>query len=190
MTHAPSTDLFHQQIRSEAGRLTWLGVGLLVLGFVSLFLPMLATLVATLFVGGLLFVNGAATLFSAFSVRGTGPFVAQVILGLLSVAGGVFLMFQPAAGAGVLTFAIGVLFLIQGAAEAFMSMKVRPDRGWGWMLASAAISVLLAVLILAHWPDSSTVTLGVLMGVNFLTSGAAYLAVASAVKGVMKGVLR
>jgi uncharacterized membrane protein HdeD (DUF308 family) len=181
-----SHDLFYQQLRSEAGRLTWLGVALLVLGFIALVLPMFATLAVTFFVGAVLFLYGAATVFGSFSVRGTGPFFAELLLGLLAVAGGVFLMFRPGLGAAVLTMGLGILFMFQGAAEILLALEIRPNKGWGWMLASAIFSILLAVLILAGWPGSSSVALGLLIGVNFITSGAAYVALSNATKRALR----
>ena len=45
----------------------------------------------------------------------------------------------------------------------------------GWMLGSAVASIILAIVIIAGWPGSSLITLGVLMGVNFITSGVAWV---------------
>jgi uncharacterized membrane protein HdeD (DUF308 family) len=87
----------------------------------------------------------------------------------------------------VLTLLVGVLFMIQGAAETFLAFEARPSKGWGWMLASAVISIVLGIIIIAGWPGSSLITLGILIGVNFITSGLAHLSVAHSVRHALQG---
>lgn len=176
--YSASHDLFQTRIRGESNRLMALGVALLIIGAAAIFLPVVATLVATLFVGAVLFFSGLAGVFGSFTIRGTGPFFGALLLGLLSVAAGIFFMARPVVGAAVLTAAIGVLFMIQGASEAFFAFELRPNRAWGWMLGSALLSILLAIIIIAGWPNTALVSVGIIMGVNFLTSGAAYIGVA------------
>ena len=57
------------------------------------------TLVAALLVGWVLLISGALTFFGSFSIHGTGPFFGALLLSLLSLAAGVFLLFNPLAGA-------------------------------------------------------------------------------------------
>jgi uncharacterized membrane protein HdeD (DUF308 family) len=128
-----------------------------------------------------------ASVFGAFSIRGTGPFFGALLFGLLSLAGGVFLLFRPGVGMLLLTLLVGVLFMVQGAAETFLAFEARPSKGWGWMLASALVSIVLAIVILAGWPGSSLITLGILIGVNFITSGIAHLSVAHSVRSALQG---
>ena len=177
---------FFSRVRGEAGRMTWLGVALLVLGICALVFPAFATFVATFFVGWVLIIAGVASIFGSFSIRGTGPFFGALLFGLLSLACGVFLLFRPGVGMLVLTLIVGVLFMIQGASEIFLAFEARPSSGWGWMLASAIASIVLAILILAGWPASSLITLGVLMGLNFISSGAAHLMVAHSVRRALR----
>jgi uncharacterized membrane protein HdeD (DUF308 family) len=183
MTYTPFADTpFFKRVRGEAGRMTWLGAALVILGIVALVFPVIASFVATYFVGWLLVVAGVAGIFGSFSIRGTGPFFGALLFGLLSLACGVFLLFRPGVGMLLLTLIVGVLFIIQGAAETFLAFEARPSKGWGWMLASAIASVILAIVIIAGWPGSSLITLGLLMGLNFITSGVAYLTVANSVR--------
>jgi len=177
---------FFRRVRGEAGRMTWLGVALLVLGICALAFPEFATFVATFFVGWVLIIAGVASIFGSFSIRGTGPFFGALLFGLLSLACGVFLLFRPGVGMLFLTLIVGVLFMLQGAAETFLAFEARPSSGWGWMLVSAIASVLVAILILAGWPGTSLITLGVLMGVNFITSGVAHLSIANSVRKELK----
>jgi uncharacterized membrane protein HdeD (DUF308 family) len=173
---------FHTVVRKEATQLIWLGVALLIIGIVALVFPALSTMVATAFVAWVLVFSGAATLFGAFSMRGAGPFFGAILFGALSVAAGVFMLARPVGGELAITLSLGMLFMLQGATEAVFAFELRPASGWVWMLISALGSVLLSLVILAGWPGVSLVALGIVLGVNFISSGSAYLMLGLAAK--------
>jgi uncharacterized membrane protein HdeD (DUF308 family) len=176
---------FHGRLRASSGRLLWLGLALLAVGILALVFPIVSTLVAALFVGWVFLVSGAFMLFGSFSIHGTGPFFGALVLSLLSIAAGVFLIFNPVAGAVALTLVIGVIFIFQGAFEIFFAFETRPHDGWVGMLISGLASVILAVLIAAGWPAISLVALGILLGVNLITTGLAYIFVSRSLRPVV-----
>lgn len=45
------------------------------------------------------------------------------------------------------------------------------------MLISGFASVFLAIVVAAGWPEISAITLGILLGVNFLSTGVGYIVV-------------
>ena len=174
-TTATHETLFHGRLRSSSNRLLWLGLAMLAVGIVALVFPMISTLVAALFVGWVFLISGAFMLFGSFSIHGTGPFFGALLLSLLSIAAGVFLIFNPLAGAVALTLVVGVIFIFQGAFEIFFAFETRPHDGWAGMLISGIASVVLAILIAAGWPAISLVALGILLGVNLVTTGLGYI---------------
>jgi len=183
MQNAPFSDsLFHGRLRAASGGLLWLGLALVALGVVAIVFPMFSTLVATLLVGWAMLISGGFTLAGSFSIHGTGPFFGALLLGLLSVAAGIFLVFNPLAGAGALTFMLAVIFMVQGAFEIAFAFEIRPHSGWVGVLLSGLASVLLAVLIAAGWPAISAVILGIVLGVNFITTGLGYIFVSRALR--------
>ncbi len=74
-------------------------------------------------------------------------------------------------GLVVLTLTIAVVFIFEGAYQTVAAFELRPAKGWGWMLVSAIISILVGLLIVSRLPGSSLIVLGLLIGVNFLSSG-------------------
>ena len=183
MSGSSYTDsLFHGRLRAASGRLLWLGLIMGVVGFAAIVFPIVSTLVATLLVGWVLLAAGCVTLAGSFSIHGTGPFFGALLLGLLSTAAGVFLIFNPLAGAVALTLMVGVIFMIQGAFELFFAFELRPASAWVGMLLSGIASILMALLIAAGWPAISVVALGILLGVNFITTGLGYMSVSRAMK--------
>jgi uncharacterized membrane protein HdeD (DUF308 family) len=182
MSTSNIADAFRTQVFREAGRFIWLGVALLVIGVAALVFPAVSTLAATFYVGWVLVLTGAITLFGSFSLRGAGPFFGALVLGLLSVAAGVFIFARPQIGELAITLSLGALFMLQGAFEVVLAVELRSARGWQWMLLSAVASIFLAIVILAGWPGTSMIALGTILGVNFISSGLAYLMVGGAVK--------
>lgn len=175
---------FHARVRSGSAQLSILGLLLIALGIVAIVFPFLATVVVTLLVGWIFLFGGACMFFGAFSIHGTGPFFGALLFSLIAIAAGVFFLFNPLGGAVTLTLVIGVLLMFQGAFELIFAFEMRPHSVWLGMMASALASIMLALIIVAGWPQASAVVLGVLLGVNFLTTGIGYLAVSRAMSHV------
>lgn len=173
-------------LRKESSRLMWFGGALLAIGAAAVIFPVVSTLVATVFVGWLLIISGLTTLFAAFSIRGAGPFFGALLTSLLSLAAGVFILMRPGVGALGLTICLGALFMIQGAFEMMLAFELRPAKGWGWMLMSALASIFLSLVIVGGWPGTSLTALGIVIGVNFISTGVAYLTVGGTVKQAIK----
>ena len=182
MSDLATTDPFRHRLHGASGRLFWLGLAMLVLGIAAILFPIFATLVAALLVGWVLLLSGILMLAGAFHIHGTGPFFGALLFGLLSLAAGVFLLFNPLAGAVALTLMVGLIFMFQGAFEIFFAFEVRPYGGWVGMLISGLASIVVAVAILAGWPGISVIVLGILLGINFITTGLGYMFLSRALR--------
>jgi uncharacterized membrane protein HdeD (DUF308 family) len=178
---------FLEQVRKEGAWLMWLGVGYLVIGIAALVYPNVTSLVATLFVGWILIVSGLVSFFGSFSIRGAGPFFGALLFSLLAIGAGVLMVAKPATGELAIVLSLGALFLIQGAFELAMAFELGRGPGWGWLVTSALASIALAIIVLAGWPESSSVFLGVIIGVNFISSGIAYMIVGGEARRLAKG---
>jgi uncharacterized membrane protein HdeD (DUF308 family) len=174
--------VFHTRLRGSSGSLFWVGLGMALLGIAAIVFPIISTLAATFLVGWTVLFAGMLMLIGSFSIHGTGPFFGALLISLLSIAAGAFLLFNPLAGELVLTLLVALLFIIQGAAELVFAFEMRPHPGWVWMLISGLASVVLSVVIAAGLPGTSLFALGLLLGINFLTSGLGYLFVSRAMQ--------
>jgi len=173
---------FHSRLQAASGRLFWVGLVMVALGVAALLFPMISTIVAAQLVGWVLLIAGCVAIANAFSIHGTGPFFGAFLLGLLFLAAGTFLLFNPLAGAAALTLMVGVLFMWQGASEIYFAFEMRPYTGWAGMLISGLASIAMALLISIGWPGISVVLLGILLAVNFISSGIGYIWVSRALK--------
>lgn len=158
------------------------GVALVALGFAALIAPVISSLIVGFFIGWLLFMGGVIMVATALSLRGTGQFFWQLLAGLVPLMAGAFLIVFPAQGVVALTVLVAVLFLVTGVAQSAFALWARPSRGWGWGLASAGVSIALGAWILLALPEASEVLLGILVGIDFVTTGAALIVIARAAR--------
>jgi uncharacterized membrane protein HdeD (DUF308 family) len=143
--------------------------GLLVLGDVAL-----ATLVSTIVIAALAIVAGGFEIIHAFWTKGWGGFVWEILLGILYVAFGVILWSQPVMGALIITYILGLLLLVSGVVRIFLSYRYWQEAGW-IMLLSGIFGVIAGVIIIGRWPMSGLWVLGLLLGIDLLSHGFAWL---------------
>lgn len=175
MTDTLGGGLLHTRLHAASQRLFWIGIAMAVVGFAAILFPIVSTIVAALLVGWVFLFAGVLMTGGAFSIHGTGPFFGALLIGLLTLIAGLFLLFNPLAGALALTVMLGVVFLVQGAFELALAFEMRPHSRWVWMLLSGAVSVLLAIIIAVGLPGISLIALGILLGINFLSTGLGYI---------------
>jgi uncharacterized membrane protein HdeD (DUF308 family) len=173
-------NIVHAKLSASRKHLLWLGVAMSLVGIVALGFPVVSTLATALFAGWMLLLAGVFLFVGSFTIHGTGPFFGALVISLLTIAAGTFLLFNPLAGAIALTIMLGVLFMIQGAFEVALAFEMRPNRAWPWMLLSGLASVVLALVIAVGLPGISLIALGILLGINFLSTGLGYIFTARA----------
>ena len=83
-----------------------------------------------------------------------------------------------------------MLFRSEGVFQVVTSIAYRKAMAgtWGWMLASGVSDLIMVAIIIYAWPLSAAWTLGLLAGVNLLTSGWAIVMVGLAARGAVKTV--
>ncbi|MWD28870.1 HdeD family acid-resistance protein [Aquicoccus sp. SCR17] len=174
-----------QAVRENASRFRWLGIALIVLGILAILFPLVASVATKLLIGWIFLLSGAALLWHAFQARGWQPAVLSGLIGLLQLAVGVYLAFFPLTGLVGLTLILAVVFMVQGAVELALSWQHRPGQGndgpgWVWMGLSGLISLALGMLLTAGLPGTALWAIGLLLGINLLSSGISFVALASA----------
>jgi uncharacterized membrane protein HdeD (DUF308 family) len=154
-----------------------LGIGLLLFGLFALGNVALATVVSVRVFGVLLLLGGIALIALAFRGGGWGHVLALVLLGLLFLYAGWSLLRSPVIGALSLTLTLAIFFVIVGLIRGVAAVVERP-RGWGWSLVSGVLTVLLGALLWAQWPVSGLYAIGLLIGIELIFDGAAWIATA------------
>jgi uncharacterized membrane protein HdeD (DUF308 family) len=157
-----------------------LGLALIILGAIAIAFPFITTIAAKIFLGWVFLIGGIVQIFHAFSVQKWSEFLLTLLVGLVYLLAGAWLSFLPLAGILTLTAFLAVMFILQGALEAGMAFRMRPREGWVWMLLAGIVGVAVGVLIIAELPSSATWAIGLLVGINMISSGFAYFFLAMA----------
>src|SRR5262249_41194592 len=165
-------DLF-ERLTQRNDQLFWGGVAMAVVGVLALLFPIAATVAVAVMVGWLLIFAGAATLYEAFTVEGTGPFFGELLLGLLKVALGVYLLRHVNVCMFALTLSLAAVFVIDGEVQVALALELRHRDGWVWMLVAGLIAIGAGLLIAAELPSTSLIAVGIILGVSFLSTGIA-----------------
>lgn len=164
----------HEVVAERRAWFMVLGIVLVVLGLVALAFPLLTTIAAKTFLGWLFLIGGVVQIFHAFSTHKWGAFFFNLLVGVLYIFTGAWLAFFPLAGIVTLTVLLAAMFIAQGILEVVMAFRVQALKGWTWVLVSGLIALAVGVLIFAQLPSSAAWAIGLLVGINMVSSGWAY----------------
>jgi len=149
------------------------GAIMIFLGCLAVAVPAVATLAVDLYIGWLLLFSGIVGLVAVLSAKNIPAFLWSLITAALSATVGVMLIWKPAAGALSLTLLLTAFFMVEGVFQIVTSIAYHSvtRRAWGWMLVSGMADLALAAIIMLGWPSTANWALGLLVGINLITSG-------------------
>jgi uncharacterized membrane protein HdeD (DUF308 family) len=159
------------EAKKNAALLIFLGVSTVILGVVAIASPLITGVAVTVFVGFLLLASGVAQIVHALKSRQWGTGFWGTVIGMLGVAAGLLMIFRPIVGLVTMTMLLAIYFLVDGISEIIAAVKIKPDRGWGWVLFNGVIAVLLGLMIWRQWPISGAWAIGLLVGIHILMTG-------------------
>jgi uncharacterized membrane protein HdeD (DUF308 family) len=110
-------------------------------------------------------------------------FLLELLSAVLYLGVGLMLLVDPLKGALALTLILAVFLLVEGIFKIITAFRVRDHRGWGWLLASGIVSVVLGVMIWAQWPASGLWVIGLLVGIQLLFTGWSLVMLALVARG-------
>jgi uncharacterized membrane protein HdeD (DUF308 family) len=135
----------------------------------------MATVASVLIVGLMMIIAGVAEVFNAFQVKGWGKFLVWALLGLLYIVAGFITFENPLFAAALLTLLLGASLLASGIVRLFLAFNMKRETPWIWVALSAVITLLLGLVILAHWPVNSVYILGLFLGIDLIMAGASWI---------------
>jgi uncharacterized membrane protein HdeD (DUF308 family) len=171
-------------VRTNSGLFLAQGVVTALLGIAAVIWPQVSSLAVELYVGWILLVGGVLGLGLMFLAPNAATFFWSLLSGALSLFAGLMLVWHPVEGVVSLTLVLVAFFIAEGVFQIAAAFAYRPafPEAWGWMLVSGLVDLALAAVIMSGWPGSTLWALGLVVGVNLITSGVATSAVAIAVR--------
>jgi uncharacterized membrane protein HdeD (DUF308 family) len=148
--------------------------GLMVLaGFVAFLFPVFSSVAVVLMLGWLLIISGIFQAISLIGATNVPHFWLQLVSVALSVVIGILFLRHPGQGLLTLTMLLIVFFMVGGMAKVIFALTIRPFPNWGWVLASGVVGVLLALYLWSSLPITAAWLLGILVGIQLISEGAA-----------------
>ncbi len=164
-----------ERLRGKWAAITAFGVLLVVLGVAALLFSLIAT-IATVTLNGILFlVAGAAEIGIGMHAREWGRFFLWVDGGLVYIAAGVVCIVNPALASVALTLLLGAGLIAAGVVRAALAFQLPADHPRALVFVAAAVTILLGLIIISHWPLDSVYVLGTLLGVDLLFHGVGWV---------------
>ncbi len=164
------------------------GIIMMVLGVLAIIWPQISTLAVDLYVGWMFLISGLVGLVTMFVASSVAAFLWSLLTAALSLFVGVLLLWHPVEGAVSLTLVLISFFIAEGIFQIAAAIRHRdafPD-SWGWLLMSGIADLVLAAMLIWGWPSTAIWALGLIAGLNLITSGLAIVMVAAAARSVVR----
>src|SRR5512138_3187789 len=123
-------------LRRNLGWFMAFGVGLIILGAISVAAPFLATFAIVNLVGILFLIAGVMSIIHAFRSRTWGRSIAEFLISLLYILFAIILLAYPGRGIVTLTMFLAAFFVVEGIIKIVQAFRLRPVSNWGWALFS------------------------------------------------------
>ena len=159
---------------------------MIVVGMLALWLPVASSIGVARLLGWLMVFDAVFLLIHSFRSEGVGHVVWKVLIALIFLVAGIYFLMHPFLAVAVVTLALAVFFLVEGAVDVFSYFATSKAGASYWILLNGIVSIILGVMIWRHWPTGSLWVLGVLVGIGLLMMGTSRLMMALAIRTYMK----
>jgi len=166
-----------EPLRAKSGWIVALGVVYIIAGLIALSSIVMATVVSVFVVGIMMVIAGIAEIVNAFQIKTWGKFLLWLLLGALYVVAGFLTFENPYLAAAILTLFLGVALIVSGVTRIILAFGMQAAMPWVLVLLSGIITLLLGLIIVAHWPVASLYVLGIFLGVDLLLAGASWVGI-------------
>jgi uncharacterized membrane protein HdeD (DUF308 family) len=153
------------------GWVVFWGILLIVTGVLAILMPGVAALATALTLAWLLIFAGIVELVHAIQTRQRSGFGWKLASGIVTLLLGLAILLFPLAGIASLALMIGAFIFVGGIFRLMLAFRLRPQKGWGWVLFDALLSIVIGGLIAWGWPASSIAFIGLLTGFWLLFTG-------------------
>ena len=177
-----AAEVFREAMRNTVKRYAlWYliqGALLIAAGMLAIIYPVLSSTAVVVLLGWLLIISGVVQGLSLIGAGQVPHFWLQLIFVILAVLIGCLFLRDPAQGLMTIALLLIVFFMIEGISKVVFALTIRPFPNWGWVLASGLVGIVLALILWANLPVTALWLIGVLLGINLISVGAAiaYLA--------------
>jgi uncharacterized membrane protein HdeD (DUF308 family) len=168
------------------GALIGLGILFIILGMIGVAGQVLFSFISVNVLGIFLFAGGLLQGIHAFKSTGWKSVGVQLIFAILYIGAAIYVWAFPIPALEAITLWLAAIFFITGFLRLVSAFQHRQFAEWFWLALSAAISILMAVLIMYSFPAASLWLPGLLIAIELLLQGWSLLFLGFAARSVAK----
>ena len=160
-----------EHLRARWGEIVAFGALLVVLGLAALCFTLPST-IATVTLNGVFFlIAGVAEIGVGAHAKSWARFFLWIVGGAIYLIAGLICIINPIFASLALTLALGAGLIAAAAVRAYLAFHLPAGNPRAMVLLAAAVTLLLGLVIVVHWPTDSVYVLGILLGVDLLFHG-------------------
>jgi len=163
-----------------------LSILLIICGVLAIVLPVEMSFGVVIIASWLLIFSAVVQFVHLFRCRGIGHGIWKGLIALAYLAMGVYLRMHPGFGVAALTLALIVFFVVQGLVDVAIYFRTRKSGVSAWLLLDGLITLILGLMIWRHWPTNSLWVVGLLAGINMISTGITRLMLTMAIRRATK----
>ncbi len=169
-------------IAKIGGLVRLFGIGLIILGGLSVWAPQVSGMTVSVIVGIVLILGGILRTAFAWLSPGWGSLFMKMLVGILTIIAGGYMIARPETGSQALAVVLVFYLFVDGLTTLIIATRLPPAAGGAWMMIGAIASLLIAVLMWMQWPASGELAVGVLIGIKLILDGVTLIGVGSPAK--------
>ena len=168
------------------GALIGLGILFIILGMIGIAGQTLFSFVSINVLGIFLFAGGILQAVHAFKSTGWKSVSIQLVFAVLYIGAAIYVWAFPIPALEAITLWLAAIFFLTGFLRLIAAFQHRHFGEWFWLALSAAISILMGVLIMNNFPSASLWLPGLLIAIELLLQGWTLLFLGFAAKSLTK----
>lgn len=168
------------------GALIGMGIVLIALGMIGIAGQTLFSFVTINVLGAFLIFGGVLQFAHALKSKGWKSVTIQVVLAILYIVAGLYTWAFPIPALEAITLWLAAIFFVTGVLRLVAAFQHRHFQEWFWLVLSSAISILMGVLIMTGYPESSLWLPGLLIAIELLLQGWSLLFIGLAARSLTK----
>lgn len=171
------------ELKKSTGWIIALSIILIVLGVLSIFMPTFASAFFTSVMGWIALISGVVMVVQSFVSKPVRGFWLNLVVGILYAIAGVYILANLGMAVLGLTFAFGILFIVEGIYTIIMAFVNRAGHRATWLVVlNGVITLILGIMVLNNFPFSAFWLIGLYVGISLLLTGVSLLVAAMAAR--------
>jgi len=158
------------------------GFLLIFVGITGAVVPEMMSLETAVFIAAFMLIGGF--FWAAHTFKYARSSVMDWLKPLILIVVGGMVLFSPEQGIAALGLFLSFYLMMDAFSSFSIAQAHYPSKSWGWMFVNGIMSVLLAILFLVGWPQTSLWLVGLFVAISLFFDGLALVIIGWTAKDI------